>query len=153
MGGWWFVANANSTRYDGWNWPIIFSDRRSVLWPARTPLARRHARTAEPGDLVFGYTAGNGWRCITALCRIGELEESDGFTGRELIPLYLLANRITRAALKAEPGFATAEPLRNRFGSIFTLTRTEAHVALRLILAGNPELEQERDELQMLIEL
>jgi hypothetical protein len=174
---WWFVANATSARFDHWNWPILFAEGpdehepergvgphggKLVLWPAGTPLARRHAREARKGDVAVGYTAGEGWRCITALLQVveggveGPTRWEEGKVVRELdfsehgrkVSVLLEARvllpevgRVPRSRLLLEPELSGAQPLRNRWGSIFKLTDAEWATLLPLLMMANPDLD------------
>lgn len=143
---WWFVVNP--PRHN-WDWPDLFREYvpgEPYYWSVGNATSQRCAREARRGDLVVGYTAGDGRKRVKALAVIEEggvvSPEEEGYTVM-LRPLMLLGAQVPLSEVKANPVLKRMEFAHRPRGSIFRLTDEEWSELRLLLLDANPELEGE----------
>jgi MoxR-like ATPase len=134
---WLMVANETTTN---WNWQTLFDAGEWFFEKRNIP---RNFEAARPGDLIFGYQAGQP-KQIVALARVErELEEREegGVTKEGLLikPVKMLARPLDRQKFVTHPALLNSEPVRtNTRGSMFRLTLDEARALADLLNAeGN----------------
>jgi predicted RNA-binding protein with PUA-like domain len=134
---WLMVANETTSQ---WSWQTLF-DAGEWFFGKRT--LARNFEAAKPGDLIFGYQAGQH-KQIVALARVErELEEreAEGATKEGLLikPVEMLEYPLDWRKLAAHPSLKSSEPMKmNARGSMFRLTLDEARALADLLNAeGN----------------
>lgn len=134
---WLMVANETTT---DWSWQTLFD---AGEWFFEKRNLARNFEAAKPGDLIFGYQAGQR-KQIVALARVErELEEREegGATKEGLLikPWKMLGRPLDRQKFAAHPALLNSEPVKtNTRGSMFRLTLDEARALAELLNAeGN----------------
>jgi len=118
-----------------YSWDDLVRDRSTDWDGVRNNAARLHLRAMRPGDEAFFYHSGEE-RAVVGIMRIAGEGKPDGADGAwvkvPVEPVRKLANPVTLRDIKAEPGLAKMELIRQSRLSVSPVREEEWALVLKL---------------------
>jgi predicted RNA-binding protein with PUA-like domain len=120
---------------DVYSWDDLVRDRSTDWDGVRNNAARLHLRAMKPGDEAFFYHSGEE-RAVVGIMKIAGAQKPDGEDGAwvkvPVEPVRRLARPVTLKAIKAEPGLAKMELIRQSRLSVSPVRDEEWAAVLKM---------------------
>ncbi len=122
---WLFKEEPSTYHFDS-----LVKDTRTVWSGVKNPLAQKHLHSVRRGDRIFYYHTGNEKAVVGIAKALGDsypdpADKSGKYAVVDIGPVKKLANPVTLADIKADPGFRTFPLVRISRLSVMPVTDAE----------------------------